>query len=189
MTAQTNTAASLHRLSDLLKLRNDIDNQIAAVIDRPASIGHLGEYIASAIFDIELATSAVTKGHDGYFRTGPLAGRTINVKWYGMLEYLLDINPAAPADYYLVLAGPRSTSGTSRGGTRPLVISSVHLFTGDDLLSVLQERRVKIGVATSVPKALWTAAEVFPNQTNPAMVLTHDQRALLELFSGEGVTV
>jgi hypothetical protein len=44
--------------------------------------GHLGEWIASQIFDIQLEASAVTAAVDGRFRGGPLAGRSANVKWY-----------------------------------------------------------------------------------------------------------
>jgi hypothetical protein len=187
MTTRTNTKATLLQLANLLKLRNEIDSQIAAVIDRPASIGHLGEYIASSIFNIDLATTAVNKGNDGVFRTGPLAGKTVNIKFYGKLENLLNINWAAPSDTFLVLAGPRVASVTSRGGTRPLMIESVHLFRSNDLIPLLVERDVKIGVATSVPKELWKGAEIFPSQTNTAMVLSKEQRELLALFSGKAV--
>jgi hypothetical protein len=38
----------------------------------------------------------------------------------------------------------------SLGGTRPLVIEEVFLFDGPGLVSRLQERGVRIGVATSV---------------------------------------
>lgn len=187
MIGKSTTEADLRRLASLFKRRNEIDHQIAALIDRPASIGHLGEYIASSIFDIELATSAVNKGHDGVFKTGPQAGQTVNVKMYGKLENLLDINLAAIADSYLVLAGPRATSTTSRGATRPLVIESVHFFKSSELIPLLQERGVKIGVATSVPKALWLAAEIYPSQTSEAMVITQEQRDLLALFAGKAV--
>lgn len=187
MIGNTTSEADLRRLASLFKLRNEIDAQMAALIDRPASIGHLGEYIASSIFDIELATSAVNKGHDGFFRTGPQAGQTVNIKMYGKLENLLDINPAALADGYLVLAGPRASSTTSRGGTRPLVIESVHFFKSSELIPILQERGVKIGVATSVPKALWQAAEIYPSQTSKAMVITREQRGLLALFAEKAV--
>jgi hypothetical protein len=36
--------------------------------------GHLGEWIASVVFDIELESSASAKGIDGRFRSGPLRG-------------------------------------------------------------------------------------------------------------------
>jgi len=179
--------ADLHRLASLFRLRNDIENQMAALIGRPAAIGHVGEYIASTIFDIELATSAVNKGHDGVFRTGPQAGKTVNIKMYGKLENLLDINPTAFPDIFLVLSGPRAAATTSRRGTRPLVIESVHLFKSSELIPLLQARGVKIGVATSVPKAMWQAAEIYPSQTSEAMVITQEQRDLLALFAGKAV--
>lgn len=185
MAQDTATMSSLSQLADLLRVRNDIDNRIAAVLDRPASIGHLGEYIAAHVFDIELAESATNKGHDGRFRSGPLAGRTVNIKWYGKLEYLLDINAQAPADYYLVLSGPRSRSGTSRGDSRPLIIESVHLFDGQKLLAVLEDRGSKIGTATSVPKSLWDEAQVYPSRGSNHMVLTTDQCHQLAMFGGQ----
>jgi hypothetical protein len=42
--------------------------------------GHLGEWIAVQVLDIELEVSAVSAGIDGHFRSGPLQGRTVNVK-------------------------------------------------------------------------------------------------------------
>ena len=41
--------------------------------------GHLGEWIAAQVFDIELERSAYIGGQ---FRTGPLQGQTVNMKWY-----------------------------------------------------------------------------------------------------------
>lgn len=55
-----------------------------------------------------------------------LTGSTVNIKWYGKLDYMLDIHPEAVPDYFLVLTGPKSQPQSSRG--------------------------VKIGVATSVQK-------------------------------------
>jgi hypothetical protein len=37
----------LPRIAQLLGKRNRIDDQIAAIIDRPMTSGHLGEWIAS----------------------------------------------------------------------------------------------------------------------------------------------
>jgi hypothetical protein len=64
----------LQKLADLIRKRKDIETEITQVIGRPAQIGHLGEYIASMIFDIALEASAVNKGYDGTFRSGSLAG-------------------------------------------------------------------------------------------------------------------
>jgi hypothetical protein len=82
-------------LADLIKAKNSVDNIIANLIGRPAQIGHVGEYIAAKIFDIELNRSASQKDIDGYFRSGPLAARSVNVKWYGKREGILDLKEAS----------------------------------------------------------------------------------------------
>ena len=98
----------LERLADLISRMNQINEEIAALIGRPALQGHIGEYIASKVFDIELEESASKKGVDGRFIDGPLRGRTVNIKIYGKREGLLDITLDNLADYYLVMAGPSS---------------------------------------------------------------------------------
>jgi len=49
---------NLKKLSNLLSKRNLIEGEIGKIIGRPAITGHLGEYIASNIFDIKLSESA-----------------------------------------------------------------------------------------------------------------------------------
>ena len=88
------------------------------------------EWIAQEIFRVTLEENAVQKGFDGRFADGPLVGKTVNVKWYGKREGLLDINPDSVPDYYLVMTGPKAVARTSRGQTRPLVITEVFLFDG-----------------------------------------------------------
>lgn len=73
-------------LATLLKTLNGTLAQIPAVLGRPAQVGHAGEPIASAIFDIDLHPNAAFKDHDGYFNTrSPLSGRSVNVNW-GLLQ-------------------------------------------------------------------------------------------------------
>ena len=72
----------LQRLAELIRNRNSIERNIASITGRPALTGHTGEYIAANIFDIQLVESASEKGIDGHFNTGPLAGRSVNIKWY-----------------------------------------------------------------------------------------------------------
>src|SRR4051812_4859198 len=99
---------NLALLADLIRKRNALEQEITAIIGRPASIGHLGEYIAAEIFKIQLSESAVNKGSDGVFTEGPLAGKSVNVKWYGLREAQIDLTPAFAPDYYLVLTGMKS---------------------------------------------------------------------------------
>ena len=172
----------IKQIAALISQRNGIHKEIAKIIGRPAQSGHVGEYLASRLFDIELEESATNPGSDGYFRIGSLAGKSVNIKWYGKRENILDINPDHLPDYYLVLAGPKTAPQTSRGSIRPWVIDSVFLFSTSELIEELKSRGVKIGVATSVRKHLWEDAEIYPENANSQLALTNDKKNLLRLF-------
>ena len=127
--------SNLEQLASLLARRHAIDEEIAPLIGgRPVIRGHVGEWIAQEIFKVKLEISANRKIIDGRFACGPLAGKTVNVKWYGKREGMLDINPDPDGvlDYYLVMTGPK----TSKGQTRPLVITEVSLFDAPALVNV-----------------------------------------------------
>lgn len=172
----------LKRLADLLRQYNAIGDEIAGVIGRPAERGHVGEYIAARIFDIALEPSARKRAHDGKFTKGALEGHTVNVKWYGKQEGVLDLHARRPPDYYLALTGPAGPAASSRGATRPWVIQSVYIFDAPRLLADLRARGVKIRTGSSVRQELWTAAEIYPESRNAALVLSQEQRDLLALF-------
>ena len=174
----------IRRIAQLLHERNAIDAEIAARMHRPMTSGHLGEWIASEIFDIELEPSAVAAGIDGSFRSGPLQGRTVNVKWYLKREGLLDTSESVRLDYYLVLAGPLSAAASSRGSTRPWCIEAVFLFDARQLRAEQAGRGVKRGVASSVVKRQWEAAEIFPEPGNPIVAILPRQAEMLKLFRG-----
>jgi hypothetical protein len=177
------TIDPLVQVSDLIRKRNAIDTHIGAVIGRPALAGHLGEWVASRIFDIQLENSASAKVIDGRFRSGPLAGRTVNIKAYGKREGLLDTTDDLRLDYYLVLCGPKATTMTSTGGTRPWCIANVYLFDAAQLLADRVARGIKAGPASSVRGSLWEAAEVYPEPASAALRITAEQRAALALFA------
>jgi len=172
----------LGKLAALLKKRNQISLEISKIIGRPSLMGHIGEFIASKTFKIEPEYSAVAKGIDGVFTEGQLKGKTVNIKLYGKQEGILDITPDNLADYYLVLTGPKSQPITSRGSSRPLVVSNVYLFNMTELVSELRKRGVKVGIATSVAKQYWKNAEIYPQGTNDELEVTEEQTNLLKLF-------
>ena len=149
-------------LASLLKVRNDVDKVIAEIVGRPAEKGHVGEFIASNVFGLELESSATTAGYDGRFSSGPLAGKSANVKWYAKREGILDINLKHLPDFFLVLAGPVTAPASTVGTPRPWVIAEAFLFETSPLVDRLNERGVKIGTATSVRKIEWENARVFP---------------------------
>ncbi len=181
---QSNGISRLRDLAAAIRRRNVVAEQVASLVGRPALIGHVGEFIASRVFGIELEESASAKGIDGHFQGGPLAGMSVNVKWSTKHDGLLNVNPEALPDYYLVLAGPRTPAVSSRGSVRPWVIESVFLFDASSLVARLRQRGVKVGVATSVVRALWDEAEVDPVSRNPALTLADAQREALALFAG-----
>lgn len=175
---------TLAQLARLIRMRNEVETEIAKIVLRPASIGHLGEYIASAVFEIELVSSASNKGYDGWFRSGALFGKTVNVKWYARREGILDINADALPDFYLVLAGPKVNVTDRQTRTRSWVIRSVHLFEATHLVQELSRKGIGIGIAASVKANLWDEAEVFPRAMRGDIVLSAEQRSALGLFSG-----
>jgi hypothetical protein len=166
---------------------NSIGEKISEITQRPAIIGYTGEYIAAEIFDIELEESANAKGLDGHFRTGALAGRTVNVKWYSKLEYMLDINPDALPDFFLVMTGPKAMEPISKGGIRPWLIDYVFLFNAAELMIELEARGVKIGIATSVRKHDFQDAEIYPNKRSMIYRMTDEQMGTALAF-GSGLT-
>jgi len=170
-------AEDLDRLAELIRIKNDADLAIAQLIGRPCAPGNTGEFVAARVFGIELMRSGSHPGYDGIFRDGPLAGQTVNIKTYSRHESVLDIS-AHPCDYYLVLTGP---VGQERN--LPWVIESVFLFALDHLLADLSQRGVKIGIATSVRKADWEAARIFPPGPASPLQLSEPQLTWLRLFS------
>ena len=177
--------SNLDKLADLLAEMNSIGDRISEITQRPATIGHTGEYIASRIFDIELEESASAKAIDGHFRNGTLAGKTVNIKWYSKQEYLLDITSNSLPDYYLVMTGPRDLEETSKGGIRPWLINCVFLFNAAELVIELTARGVNVGTASSVRKHEWQAAEIYPNKRSMVYRMTDEQMAQILAFDSD----
>ena len=172
----------LQQLASLIQQKNALENEIAAIVQRPGQIGHVGEFIAAQIFDIELMESAAHKAIDGHFRSGPLARKSVNIKWYGKQEGFLDINIGALPDFFLVMTGPVISPSSSRSGTRPWLIHHVYLFDAKDLVVAIQKRRTNIGVGTSVPKEFWNNAEIYPYSQFGVLKLTTEQIQQLDWF-------
>lgn len=172
----------LTQLAELIRKKNEVEKRITNIIGRPAIIGHVGEFIASRIFNIQLEESASAKGKDGYFQDGKLKGKSVNIKFYTKNDRLLDITPAFLPDFYLVLSGDPGTNASSKGIVKPWCISNVYLFESRSLIEKLKQRNIKIGTATSVAKMFWNQAELFPTPVNTALQLSEKQMELLQLF-------
>ena len=83
----------LEHLSDLLAQRKSIASSIEPIVGKTFEKGHVGEFIASVVFDIQLEESGTAVWCEGIFRSGLLAGKSANVKWYAKRQGVLDINP------------------------------------------------------------------------------------------------
>jgi hypothetical protein len=101
---------ALLQLAELLRIRNELDARISQVTGRSARPGDVGEFIASRVFDIELAATATQAGYDGRFRSRPLAGRTVDIKTYGDAFGGLGMSAHA-CEFYLILSGSRRAGG------------------------------------------------------------------------------
>ena len=180
---------NLTKLAELLRRRSVIDGEIAAILNRPVHSGHFGEYVASAIFRIELNTDARAKTHDGRFKDGPLAGRSVNVKYRTRHRGLLNLGSSTDLshhpDFYLVLAGPKIAMGPTHATGAPLCVNAAYLIESRTLLAELAARGRRPGVGRSVPRSVWDAAMVFPEPRNPRLLLSREQRDALSLFAGE----
>ena len=84
-------------------------------------------------------------------------------------------------EYYWVLAVP-SPRDNSRGTVRPWGIKEVFLFEAAPLVARLRKRPVKVGTATSVHRAEWKRARIFPVLPGTPLRLTKDQQAALRRF-------
>jgi len=180
---EASSHTQLAKLAELIRRKNQVDNEIAAVVNRPAQLGHVGEFIAARVFGIQLHSSATHAHSDGEFIDGPLAGKTVNVKWYLKREGAVDLTPDCACDFHLVMTGPHSWVAGTAGETRPWIITTVYLFDTQQLLAAQRARGVQVGVASSVREDQWRAAEIYPNAYNRLLVLSEEQQRLLALFS------
>ena len=173
----------MDQLAKVIKRKNAADVEITKIVGRPALIGHVGEYIAAKVFNIELEQNAAHKAIDGHFTDGFLDGKTVNIKWYAKQEGILDVSPEAPPpDFYLVMTGAKAPAASSRGMTRPWLISQVFLFDARELLRILGSRGVKVGIATSIRREYWEGAEIYPTPHNKQLILSDRQKEMLTLF-------
>jgi hypothetical protein len=174
--------SNLKHLAELLHARNTVESNIANLLGNGVNQSTVGEYIAANIFGITLIPSGRHTEFAGIFANQPLLGKTVDVQWYPRREGFLNVHSEPAPDYYLVLAGPKQESSTARALVNPWVINSVHLFDGRELLNALRERGVQIGSHTSVINQLWERVELFPTPHNNRLLLTAEQRQLLQLF-------
>ena len=175
--------AGLEGLAELIKAYNAVGARIAAVTGRPAERGHTGAYLAAHIFGLELQEPAAHRAIVGRFSAGALAGRTVNVQWYGQQDGLLDVSLDPILDYYLVMTGPTGGLGSSRRAVTPWVIAQVYLLDAAEVRALVLARGGKLDNPVSIPGAIWQAGLIYPGARNARRLLTDQQRAELALFA------
>ena len=152
----------LAQLAELIKTKNWVEAYISTLVSGTAQMPHVGAFIASRVFRIAPQDFASRPSVDGHFVQGPLAGRSVSIRWHPRREGVLDISPDSLPDFHLVLAGPEHRAALRVGAACPWLIASVHLFDALALVGELRGRGTSIPVATSVPQDLWDRAEVYP---------------------------
>ena len=176
----------LVHLADLIRIRNFVNSSVSRIINHPAEVGHIAEYLMGEIFHIALHDNANAKASDGVFREGPLQGQTVNVKFRAARQRKLNleefIDPLLHAHFYLAVQGPRSASRRSKGRELPFLIEADYLFTSSALIPQIEKPGHET-IGKSVPTSLWKAAMIYPEQVNQALILTPEQRNALALFA------
>jgi hypothetical protein len=175
--------SSLSRLAELVRARNTVESNMVNLIEREVHLNSVGEHIAANVFGIRLVPTTIQSGFVGIFTTPALSGKTVDIRWYPRRESYINIHTDPAPDYSLILAGPRVEPGEARGLANPWLLTSVYLFSMQDLLASLRARGVRIGPRVSINSQLWELAELFPVQRNPTLMLTDSQRQLLKLFA------
>lgn len=178
---------SLANLANLIEQRNTIEREISRIIGCPAHSGHIAEFIAASIFEIDLMPSANHKHYDGRFLPGSLENQTVNIKYRSLHMGALNMGTSGVVrnhpDWYLVLAGPTTKPGPSKHTTTPWTIAQAYLFNSQELLLRLGGKRT--GIGTGLPKHLWQAAMLYPEAKSPHLTLGTTQRSMLALFQSE----
>lgn len=174
--------SDLARLAQLVRARNTVESNIANLLRCSVNLNDIGEYIAATIFGITLIPSTHHSEFAGIFAHDHLAGKTVDIQWYPRREGFMNVHSQPAPDFYLVFAGPRQESSTTRALVNPWLITSVHLFESNELLAALHERGVQIGSHTSIINQFWERSEIFPQARNTILTLTDEQRQLLRLF-------
>ncbi|MFM8321756.1 MAG: hypothetical protein ACKOC5_12655 [Chloroflexota bacterium] len=174
----------LLRLSALIEQRNQLDAEIAGLIDAPAQPAYLAEFIARVVFEIQPREGRDQRRIDGHFSNGRLAGRTVAVRWYPRQTDVLDIPAIWQPDYLLAFSGPCLDGDQN---SRPWVIEAAYLFDTRALVHKLKRFGQAPGVAVPLNSETWRAAEIYPRAYSPLLRLTPEQGQLLALFAGEAV--
>jgi hypothetical protein len=154
--------------ADALRRRRAADDDLSRILGRPVERWNLCELVTARALDVELELSSVEWGQVGVFRSGPLAGSRVSVRFYSSLEPLRPTGPEPPCDYHVAIKGPPDTRF-------PELIHRIYLF---EVAGIPEEIERRGGSMAQVDET-WDAFEVFPRSFSPWKVLQSDASGLL----------
>ena len=155
---------------------------IREIIGKRATLGNIGDFIGARIFDIALFDDADSNPIDGYFKSGPRIGKSVNIRMYSRNDYRLDVDPTTSPDHYLVFTGPETEEPLPRGSMLPWGVEGVFLFNARPLIAKLRREGKKLDDATSVREEDWDRARIYPRRGGAPLRLTDEQRAAIRWF-------
>jgi hypothetical protein len=177
---------ALNQLADAIRQRDQVEDRIATIVGRPLTVGALNQFVACRIFQIDLEDSAADVWHTvGRFSEGPLAGRSVVVRWISTKTRSLDITQKPLSDDILVIAGSSAPLASLEVDARPWLVERVYLFDAHQLAAELEGRGLGSGSNTPIDRRLWQAAEIYPRQRDGRYLLSGAQRHALGLFGPE----
>ena len=179
MTVDAAALDDLTDLADLLAQRIALDARIGAIIGRPSPCRAHGG--VDRLEGLRHPTRRLCRPKQSTAGSDPARWPARQSTSRSTASARACSNSDPTLDYYLVLCGPKATTLTSKGGTRPLRVTNVYLFDSAEIRTDQQTRGTKSGVASSIRSALWTEAEIYP-RAHPALKLDAEQRRALALF-------
>ena len=174
----------LEQLADLLQVLNTVNHALSGLLGRTANVGNISEIIASEILDIQLAERANHPVFDGTFASGPLQGKTVNVKWRNDGSKTINMKDSDMLpDYFLALTGPKKSSTKMGSPYHPFAIKEVCLFAAASLVQRLKKDGIPIGHQTRVGAEAWEKARIYPVQKGSPLPLMRTQEDLFTVFA------
>gem|GEM_PF-1480306 len=162
------TQDELSDFADALRRRRAADDDLSRILGLPVERWNLCELVTARALDVEVELSSVEWGQVGVFRSGPLAGSRVSVRFYSAMEPLRPTAPEPPCDHHVAILGPPDTRF-------PELIHGIYLF---EVAWIFEEMERSGGLMAQVDEA-WDAFKVFPGSFSPWKVIQSEARGLL----------
>jgi hypothetical protein len=139
-----------------LRRRRTADEDLSRILGSPVERWNLCELVTARALDVEVELSSAEWGQVGVFRSGPLTGSRVSIKFYSAREYLCPTGPEPPCDYHVAIKGPPDTR-------LPELIHRIYLFEVAGLPEEMEGR----GSSMAQVDDSWDAFEIYPRSFSP----------------------